>query len=73
MQPVTREQFFIAMENLNVHPRIVSDWPYRSEWRLQDNSRKLVGASQERPMHPEYPNGLTQTAYYLDRVTELEA
>lgn len=65
LQPVTREQFFAAVGNLDVHPRIVSDWPYRSEWRLQDNSRKIVGASQERPERPECPNGLTETAYYL--------
>jgi hypothetical protein len=62
LKPVSRNQFFIAIGNYNVHPRIVSAWPYRKEWRLLDNSQKLIGVSQERP---EYTNGLTKTAYYL--------
>jgi hypothetical protein len=49
LKQVSKEQFFsvIIGENLNVHPRIVSDWPYRHEWRLLDNSRSLVGVTQD--------------------------
>jgi hypothetical protein len=62
LKPVTREEFFACVCPLNVHPRIVSSWPYRSEWRLQDNSRKLIGISQEQLVRPEYP---CTTIYYL--------
>jgi hypothetical protein len=65
LQPVSRERFFVAIGNRNVHPRIVSAWPYRSEWWLLDNSRKLIGVTQEYLRRPEYPNGLTETIYYL--------
>ena len=67
LKPVTQVEFFahIRENALNVHPRIVSSWPYRSEWRMQDGSRRLIGVSQERPIRTEYPNGLTETIYYL--------
>ena len=65
LKPVPWDQFFIAIGDYNVHPRIVSAWPYRKEWRLQDNSQKLIGVSQERLKRPEYTSGLTETTYYL--------
>jgi hypothetical protein len=54
MFSVSRSQFFseinrLSAAGINIHPRIVNDrWPYRSEWRTQDSSRRLVGVSQER-------------------------
>ena len=54
MKPVNRDQFFseinrLSAAGINIHPRIVNDrWPYRSEWRTQDSSRRLVGVSQEK-------------------------
>lgn len=62
--PVTKEQFFTYISDLDVHPSIVSSWPYRSEWRVR-HTRKLCGISQERLVRPEHPNGLTETTYYL--------
>jgi hypothetical protein len=51
MRVVTRDEFFAAIGNLNVHPSPEGPWDqekdgYRSEWRMQDGSRRLVGVSQ---------------------------
>ena len=47
MKEVTKEQFYALMGPLNVHPRIMTSYPYTSEWRLQDMSRKMVGKTNE--------------------------
>jgi hypothetical protein len=58
MKPVDRNQFFseinrLSTAGINIHPRIVRDrWPYRSEWRTLDTSRRLIGVSQERAAPP---------------------
>jgi len=62
---VDKDEFFSVIGQQNVHPRIVSSWPYRSNWHLQSGDRRLIGVSQEQPKSPEYPNGLTETIYYL--------
>lgn len=62
---VNRDEFFSVIGQQNVHPRIVGSWPYRSEWHLQTGDRRLIGVSQEQPKISEYPNGLTETIYYL--------
>lgn len=48
MKDVTKEQFYALMGPLNVHPRIMTSYPYTSEWRLQDMSRKMVGKTIDR-------------------------
>ena len=50
MREVTQEEFFKAIGNRDVHPRIVDKWSdetgYTSEWRLRSISQWLVGKSQ---------------------------
>jgi hypothetical protein len=65
MKPVDRNQFFseinrLSTAGINIHPRIVNDrWPYRSEWRTLDTSRRLIGVSQGEATSPG------ATAYFL--------
>lgn len=59
MIEVSRNEFFEAINKLNVHPRIVSKWSesvgYRSEWRMQDWAQALVGVSEGRGLlHNEH-------------------
>lgn len=43
-QEVARAEFYTKMGPLNVHPQFVSDqYPYSTEWRMQDGSRALIG------------------------------
>lgn len=38
MKPVTKDQFYAAMNPLDVHPSIQPGrWPYTSLWRLRQN------------------------------------
>ena len=63
LREVSKEEFFASVRNLDVHPRIVSSFPYRSEWRLQRGiSRQLIGVTQD-----YFPPGkkLTETRYFL--------
>jgi hypothetical protein len=62
---VDRDEFFSVIGQQNVHPRIVSSWPYCNEWRLQAGDRRLIGVSQEQLKNSKYLNGLTETIYYL--------
>lgn len=64
-QQVSKDQFFNAIKDQNVHPRIVREWPYKCEWRLQAGNRTIIGISEDRLKRPEYSNGLTETFYYL--------
>jgi hypothetical protein len=65
MKPVDHNQFFseinrLSAAGINIHPRIVNDrWPYRSEWRTLDGSRRLIGISQGEATPPG------ATAYFL--------
>lgn len=50
MDEVTHEVFFARIGPLNVHPRPVGQWDttvrdYKSEWWMQDGTRRLVGIS----------------------------
>lgn len=42
---VTKAEFFAAMNPLNVHPRPKGNYPYVTDWEMQDGSRRLVGRS----------------------------
>lgn len=39
---VTKEEFYAAMGPLDVHPQIVTRWPYTAEWRLQWGMKRAV-------------------------------
>lgn len=44
MKQVSKDEFYKAVGPLDVHPNIVTKWPYTSEWRLQnDIARTLIG------------------------------
>jgi hypothetical protein len=44
VRQVSKDEFYKAVGPLNVHPNIVTGWPYTSEWRLQnDMARTLIG------------------------------
>lgn len=49
MREVTQKEFFQAINPLNVHPRIVSEYDrmtgYKSEWRMQDCGQRIVGVT----------------------------
>lgn len=45
MRQVTRDEFFVAINPLNVHPDPTGRYPYTTEWRMQDGTRRLVGVS----------------------------
>lgn len=40
---VSQEVFYQAMEGLNVHPRIVTGWPYTSQFETPD--RQIYGVT----------------------------
>lgn len=50
MTETTRDAFFARVNPLNVHPTPVGAFDhtarsYRSEWRMLDGSRRLIGVS----------------------------
>lgn len=62
MRAVSKDQFYKAIGNLNVHPTIVTDkYPYTSEWRMLDGQRALIGKSVGR-----MDGGSAVTDYFLN-------
>lgn len=59
---VTKASFFAIVGSLNVHPNIVGPWDsergYRSDWEMQDGSRRRVGMS--------YGNGVERSEYLVE-------
>ena len=60
LRPATKEQFFapIFRDKLDVHPSIVTGFPYTSEWRFH----RQLGA----PLYGKtVDDGITATVYFL--------
>ena len=64
MQEVSKEDFYAAVMNLNVHPRHIGSYPYTAIFEMQDASRVEVGRSvpDTVPTH-----GLQRYRYFLAR------
>lgn len=60
MTKVSRDEFYKAVGPLNVHPHIVTSFPYTSDWQLP--TRQTIGRSVDR-----VEGGLIVTDYYLAR------
>ena len=63
MKEVTKDEFYRAISPLNVHPRALED---RSDWELQDGSRRLVGRTE-----PGYrsPYGTAKRYFLMESLT----
>ena len=63
MTKVSRDEFFKAVARMNVHPQIVTNYPYTADWRLQSEPmRQPVGRTVDR-----VDGGSIVTDYYLAR------
>jgi hypothetical protein len=63
VKQVTRDQFFAAMRDRNVHPSIRrGPWPYTSDWKLNAGTGPVIGRSEERLLPG---SALTETLYFL--------
>jgi len=43
MREVSKDAFYAAVKNLNVHPRHIGSYPYTAIFEIQDGSRAEVG------------------------------
>lgn len=64
---VTSDEFwaYIKALTINVHPRIITGYPYTSAFMTQDGSEKEHGRIVSEYIHPELKCGLTKNRYYL--------
>lgn len=63
MKQVTRQEFFAAVGQKNVHPSIRrTSWPYTTDWKLQAGIGAIVGKSEDRLIPG---SALTETLYFL--------
>ncbi len=61
MKKVSRDEFYKTVGRLNVHPQIMTNYPYTSDWRLQSEPmRQPVGRSVDR-----VEGGVIVTDYYV--------
>lgn len=61
MRPVTKDEFYAAIGNLNVHPQIQpGPYPYTSLWKRLDN-RNVIGKSVG-----VRDGGMVRQEYYLE-------
>lgn len=61
MRQVTKEEFYAAAGPLNVHPQIVSGFPYTHHWIYLNNPRgPMFGKTVDR-----IESGLIATDYFL--------
>ncbi|MFC4624195.1 hypothetical protein ACFO1V_02965 [Daeguia caeni] len=62
MRQVSKGEFYAAVGKLNVHPKIVSGFPYECQWIfLNDPRGPLFGKTVDR-----VEGGLTVTDYFLN-------
>lgn len=62
MRQVSKSEFYAAVGQLNVHPKIVSGFPYECQWIfLNDPRGPLFGKTVDR-----VEGGLTVTDYFLN-------
>lgn len=65
MRKVTQDEFFKAIGNKNVHPKIQGSYPYTSIWRGLDYATMDTVYGKTVDVYKNGVNGLTEKEYWL--------